>query len=106
MGDRDGVQLDDGTWFIIRAAAEAVIDVAHAQPRQLVRLAWHLGNRHVPTEIRGDTLRIRWDHVIEDMLRGFGATVVKLQAAFQPEGGAHSDHHNVAQSSSDHDEEL
>src|SRR5215813_14997456 len=91
MADRDGVQLDDGTWLIVRAAAEPVLDVAHAEPRQLVRLAWHLGNRHVPTEIRGDVLRIRWHRVIEDMLRGFGATVVKLQAAFQPEGGAHSD---------------
>src|SRR5262249_23700249 len=50
MADRDGVQLDDGTWFIVRAAAEAVVDVAHPDPGQLVRLAWHLGNRHVPTE--------------------------------------------------------
>jgi urease accessory protein len=106
MADCDGVQLDDGTWFIVRAAAEAVVDVAHPEPRQLVRLAWHLGNRHVPTEIRGDALRIRPDHVIEDMLRGFGATVVKLQAAFQPEGGAYSDHHGVPHSPSDHDEEL
>lgn len=92
MADRDGVQLDDGTWFIVRAAAEPVVDVAHPDPCQLVRLAWHLGNRHVPTEIRGDALRIRPDHVIEDMLHGFGATVVKLQAAFQPEGGAYSGH--------------
>jgi urease accessory protein len=103
MADRDGVQLDDGTWFIVRAAAEPVVDVAHPEPRQLVRLAWHLGNRHVPTELRGDALRIRPDHVIEDMLRGFGATVVTRQAAFQPEGGAYSDHHGVRHSSSDHD---
>ena len=106
IADRDGVQLDDGTWFVVRAAAEPVVDVTHRQPRQLVRLAWHLGNRHVPTEIRGDTLRIRPDHVIEDMLRGFGATVVKLRAAFQPEGGAYSEHHEVRHSSSDHDGEL
>jgi len=102
MADRDGVQLDDGTWFVVRAAAEPVIDVAHSDPCQLVRLAWHLGNRHVPTEIRGDALRIRWDHIIEDMLRGLGATVVKRQAAFQPEGGAYSGHHDMANSSSDH----
>jgi urease accessory protein len=103
MADRDGVQLDDGTWFIVRAAAEPVVDVAHPEPRQLARLAWHLGNRHVPTEIRGDALRIRPDHVIEDMLRGLGATAVKLQAAFQPEGGAYTDHrHAAAHRSSDH----
>src|SRR5215467_13827442 len=77
MADRDGVQLDDGTWFIVRAAPEPVVDVAHPEPRQLVRLAWHLGNRHVPTEIRGDSFRIRPDHVIEEMLRGFGATVAR-----------------------------
>jgi len=106
MADRDGVQLDDGTWFIVRAAAEPVVDVAHPEPRQLARLAWHLGNRHVPTEIRGDALRIRPDHVIEDMLRGFGATVVKCQAAFQPEGGAYGDHHGVPHGASDHDGEL
>src|SRR5262245_29472915 len=106
MADRDGVQLDNGTWFIVRAAAEPVVDVAHAEPRHLVRLAWHLGNRHVPAEIRGDALRIRPDQVIEDMLRGFGATLVTHHAAFQPEGGAYSRHHGVTHTSSDHDGEL
>jgi len=102
MADRDGVQLDDGTWFIVLAAAEPIVEVAHPEPLQLVRLAWHLGNRHVPTEICGHTLRIRPDHVIEDMLRGFGATVVTRQAAFQAEGGAYSDHHGGPHRSSDH----
>jgi urease accessory protein len=103
MADRDGVQLDDGTWFIVRAAAESVIDVVHSDSGQFVRLAWHLGNRHVPTEIRGDALRIRPDHVIEEMLRGFGATLLTCQAAFQPEGGAYSDHrHRAPCGPSDH----
>src|SRR5215510_5327173 len=106
MADRDGVQLDDETWFIVRAAPEPVVDVAHPEPRQLVRLAWHLGNRQVPTEIRGAALRIRPDRVIEDMLRGFGATVVQRRAAFQPEGGAYSDRHGVPHSASDHDGKL
>src|SRR5262245_25958308 len=43
MADRDGVQLDDGTWFIVRSAAEPVVDVTHPEPRQVLRLAWHLG---------------------------------------------------------------
>jgi urease accessory protein len=103
IADCDGVQLDDGTWFIVRVAAEPVVDVAHPEPHQLVRLAWHLGNRHVPTEICGDALRIRPDHVIEDMLRGFGATVVRREAAFQPEGGAYSDQHGQVDGTSDHD---
>src|SRR5262245_51113980 len=46
MADRDGVQLDDGTWFIVRAAPEPVVDVAHPEPHQLVRLARPLRNRH------------------------------------------------------------
>jgi urease accessory protein len=100
MADRDGVQLDDGTWFVIRAAPESVIEVKHEDPLQLVRLAWHLGNRHVPTEIRSHALLLRPDHVIEDMLRGFGATIVNRLTAFQPEGGAYSGHHHA-----DHDEE-
>lgn len=98
MADGDGLLLDDGNWLRIRAAAEPLIEVRHADRHQLMRLAWHLGNRHLPTEIRGNVLLIRPDHVIEDMLRGFGAELLKIEAPFQPEGGAygssqHSHHH-------------
>jgi urease accessory protein len=89
MADGDGLQLDDGNWLRVRAAAEPLIEVNHADRHQLVRLAWHLGNRHLPTEIREDSLLIRPDHVIEGMLRGFGAELRKIEAAFQPEGGAY-----------------
>ena len=94
MADGDGLELDNGRWLLVRAAAEPVIDIAHDDPRQLVRFAWHLGNRHLPTEIREQTLRIRPDHVIEDLLRGFGATLVETQAVFQPEGGAYGGGHH------------
>ena len=97
MADGDGLQLDDGRWLKVQAAAELIVEVRHKDPNQLVRLAWHLGNRHLPTEIRNQVLRIRPDHVIEDMLHGFGADLVKVQAPFQPEGGAysgHGHHHN------------
>jgi urease accessory protein len=92
MADGDGLQLEDGRWLKVQAAAELIVEVRHKDPNQLMRLAWHLGNRHLPTEIRSQVLRIRPDHVIEDMLHGFGADLVKVQAAFQPEGGAYSDH--------------
>ena len=59
MADGDGLQLDDGRWLRIRAAAELIVEVRHHDPKQLVRLAWHLGNRHLPTEIRDEVLRIR-----------------------------------------------
>src|ERR1700739_2787632 len=92
MADGDGLLLEDGRWLKIQAAAELIVEVRHADPSQLVRLAWHLGNRHLPTEIRDQVLRIRPDHVIEDMLRGFGANLAKVQVPFQPEGGAYAGH--------------
>jgi urease accessory protein len=94
MGDGDGVQLDDGRWLMVQAALEPVIEVRHKDPHQLVRLAWHLGNRHLPTDIRRDALRIRPDHVIEKMLQGFGAVFQKIEAPFQPEGGAYGGHNH------------
>jgi urease accessory protein len=98
MADGDGLQLEDGSWLEVRAAAETIVEVRHKDPHQLARLAWHLGNRHLPTEIRDEVLRIRPDHVIEDMLLGFGADLVKVQVPFQPEGGAYGGnghhHHN------------
>jgi len=92
MADGDGLRLDDGRWLKVQAAPEEIVEVRHENSIQLTRLAWHLGNRHLPTEIRGEVLLIRPDHVIEDMLRGFGADLQKVQAAFQPEGGAYGHH--------------
>jgi urease accessory protein len=97
MANGDGLQLDDGNWLRIQAAAELIVEVRHKDRHQLMRLAWHLGNRHLPTEIREDVLRIRPDHVIEEMLHGFGAELSKIQVPFQPEGGAYGGnghHHN------------
>jgi len=95
MADGDGLQLEDGRWLKVLAAAEELVEVRHQDPTQLMRLAWHLGNRHLPVEIRDHVLLIRPDHVIEDMLRRFRADLKRVQAAFQPEGGAygHGHHH-------------
>jgi len=106
MADGDGLQLDDGRWLKVQAATELIVEVRHKDSGQLMRLAWHLGNRHLPTEIRNQVLRIRPDHVIEDMLHGFGAVLVKVQAPFQPEGGAYGgdDHHHKHDESEHHHE--
>ncbi len=104
MADGDGLQLEDGRWLRIQAAPELVVEVRHKDPTRLVRLAWYLGNRHLPTEIQDQVLRIRPDHVIEDMLHGFGAELVKLQAPFQPEGGAYSDNSHRHDDSEQHHE--
>ena len=98
MADGDGLLLDDGRWLKVQAAPEVLVEVRHQDPSQLARIAWHLGNRHLPVEVRNQVLRIRHDHVIEDMLLGFGAELVTIQAPFQPDGGAYSDgrhHHHV-----------
>jgi len=102
MADGDGLQLEDGRWLKVQAAPEEIVEIRHEDQEQLMRLAWYLGNRHLPTEIRDRILRIRPDHVIEGMLRGLGAHLQTVQAAFQPEGGAyghghHHKHHNGEQ---------
>lgn len=97
MADGDGLLLEDGRLLKVQAAAEIVVEVRHKDPNQLTRIAWLLGNRHLPTEVRHNFLRIRSDHVIESMLHGLGAELTKVHAPFQPEGGAyghHGHHHN------------
>lgn len=106
MADGDGLQLDDGRWLKVQAAEELIVEVRHKDPHQLVRLAWHLGNRHLPTEIGNHALRIRADHVIEEMLRRFGVDLARLRAPFHPEGGAYSGHiheHNHHEGAHDHE---
>jgi urease accessory protein len=90
MADDDGLRCDDGQWLAVHAAAETLAEIACADPSGLARIAWHLGNRHLPTQLYGDRLRIRPDHVIEAMVRGLGATVRPVTAPFQPEGGAYA----------------
>jgi urease accessory protein len=73
----------------VEALPEPVVEI---RAPDLVKIAWHLGNRHLPTEICKDALRIRPDHVIEAMLRGLGAELRRLKAAFEPESGAYGQH--------------
>jgi urease accessory protein len=81
----DAFELDDGRLVEIAAAMEPVLVIRG----DLVRLAWHIGNRHTPCQIEADRLVIRADHVLADMLRGLGATVTEAEAPFTPEGGAY-----------------
>jgi urease accessory protein len=81
----DAFELDDGRLVEIAAAEEPVLVIKG----DLVRLAWHIGNRHTPCQIEADRLVIRADHVLADMLRGLGATVTETQGPFTPEGGAY-----------------
>ncbi|MEL7466447.1 MAG: urease accessory protein UreE [Pseudomonadota bacterium] len=80
--------LDDGSAIRVVAAPEPLAEV-RATGQTLARLAWHVGNRHTPCEVREDRLLIQRDHVLEDMLKGLGAEVAHIEAPFQPEGGAY-----------------
>jgi len=90
----DGLKLEDGGIVEVRAAAEALVEITAADAGALARLAWHLGNRHLPAEIGGGRILIRDDHVIVDMLKGLGAEVRKVKAPFDPEGGAYGQHNH------------
>jgi urease accessory protein len=94
LHDGDGLVLDDGRIVRICGAAEDLIEIGAISPREFVRLAWHLGNRHTDVQIAGDRLRIRRDHVLEEMLKGLGASVARVEAPFDPESGAHAAGHN------------
>ena len=89
LRDGDILLLEDGSGIGVRARNEPVVDIRCKDLAHLVRVAWHLGNRHLPTELMGDRLRIRQDHVIEEMAEKLGATVMRLDAPFNPEGGAY-----------------
>ena len=93
LRDGDGIVLDDGTTILVTGEAEALVAIAARRPLDLVRLAWHLGNRHTDVQIADDGLRIRRDHVLEEMLRGLGASVTPVEAPFDPEVGAPAHHH-------------
>jgi urease accessory protein len=86
----DALVLDDGRLIEVVAAPEPLIEIRGNDPHHLVRVAWHLGNRHLPTQIMAKGLRIRRDHVIEAMVKGLGARVIEIEAPFDPEGGAYA----------------
>ena len=86
----DALVLEDGRLIEVVAAPEPLAEIRGADPQHLVRVAWHLGNRHLPTQIMPKGLRIRRDHVIEAMVKGLGARVIEIEAPFDPEGGAYA----------------
>lgn len=86
-GDR--LQGADGRVVEVIAADEAVLHITCASTHELTKAAYHLGNRHVPVEVGDGYLRIAADHVLAEMLKGLGATLMPMQAPFEPEGGAY-----------------
>jgi urease accessory protein len=95
LGDGDGLELDSGGYVRVRAAPEPVLEIEAPDRATLLRIAWHLGNRHLPLQVAGERLRIRADHVIAEMVAGLGGRLTPLDAPFDPEIGAYADpqHH-------------
>ncbi len=91
----DVLVAEDGSLVRVEAAPQAVLRITfcaeHGTPFDLMRAAYHLGNRHVPIELRTDHLKIEPDHVLADLLRAMHMTVVEVQEPFEPEGGAYGD---------------
>ena len=94
LKDGDGLVLEDGAIVRVAGKPEPLVEIAAASAHDLARLAWHIGNRHTDVQVVGDKLRIRRDHVLEDMLRGLGARLTPIEAPFDPEHGAYAHHHD------------
>lgn len=107
MGDL--CELENGTLVEVVVEPEPLIEVRGRDPIHLARLAWHLGDRHVPVQVLPNRLRTPADGVIEALLTSLGARVVAIEAPFDPEGGAyaapaarHDHHHDHAHHGHDH----
>ena len=90
----DMLVAEDGSMIAVKAAPQPVLVVRacaqHGTPFDLLRAAYHLGNRHVQIELKPDHLKIEPDHVLADMLRQMHLIVSAADEAFEPEGGAYA----------------
>lgn len=90
LHDGDGLKLDDGRIVLVKAEPEELMEVTGHDALHLLRLAWHLGNRHLPAAIDTTRILIRRDHVIANMVQGLGGHVRMVDAPFEPETGAYA----------------
>jgi urease accessory protein len=86
----DGLVLDDGTIVEVQGAREPLIEIQGRSANEMLRIAWHIGNRHTELQIVGDCVRIRRDHVLEAMLAQMGASLAPIDAPFDPEAVPHT----------------
>lgn len=102
----DLLELDNGALVEVVAAPEPLIEVRAADMSALARLAWHLGDRHVPVQLLPNRIRAQRDPAIETLLKSLGAKVLHIEAPFEPEGGAYEStqaHHDHAHHDHHHD---
>jgi len=89
MRGGDALLLHDGAVLAVIAAPEEVVDIEAGSPMALARIAYHIGNRHLPLQLLENRLRMRPDPVVEDMVERLGGILVRTRAPFDPEGGAY-----------------
>src|SRR3954452_21023051 len=94
----DTLELDDGSLVEVVIEPEPLVEIRGNDLTHLARLAWHLGDRHVPLQVLSNRLRMRRDPALEGLLQSLGARVTAIEAPFDPEGGAYAprsahDHH-------------
>ena len=94
LRDGDGLVLEDGSVVQVAGRVELLVEVSAPAPADVVRLAWHIGNRHTDIQFTDQSFRIRRDHVLEEMLKGLGATTREVEAPFDPEPAAPHGHHH------------
>jgi urease accessory protein len=89
LNEGDALKLEDGRLIGVDAAPQALLEIRAENPLRLMRVAWHIGNRHTPAEITADAIYIEIDHVLAEMVRGQGCAAVEVTRPFRPERGAY-----------------
>lgn len=99
----DALKLEDGRLVEVVGTPEPLIEISGRTPEHLLQIAWHLGNRHLQVQVAGQKLRIRNDHVIVGMVEILGGKTRKIEAPFDPEGGAYAIARMVRELPGNHD---
>ena len=92
IAEGDALMLANGDLVAVKAAPEQLLEIKARDPHHLMRIAWHLGNRHTPTELADGAIYIAADHVLAEMIEGLGGNVRAVTRPFEPEGGAYGGH--------------
>src|SRR6185369_13717879 len=99
----DALELDDGSIVDVVIEPEPLVEIRGHDLTHLARLAWHLGDRHVPVQVLSNRLRIRHDAALEALLQDLGARLTAIEAPFDPEGGAYAPRYAHGDHAHDHD---
>jgi urease accessory protein len=107
LNEGDALRLDDGRLVQVRAAPQKLVEITAENPKRLLKIAWHIGNRHTPAEIAGEAVYIEDDHVLVEMARCLGGAIRAVERPFQPERGAYDqggrEHDHSAHGHAGHD---